>query len=261
MSKFKIINLMDKLFITCAVFLIIYGWLNFYLRDLWITFILSLIFSFSCLFVLNYFVEKKQGKALAIKKSIEEINNNFLAFRLYSKKEQLDLLNKILKLKYDTTLLDYGIIYKDENKKILLIISSDLDSIDNKNILSILSNYTNTKVDEILIVCNEVALNINKNIFKDKKIEFINKKTLYVDYFLKSNIYPEKNNINFSHQKLKFIDIVKNFFVPKKAKGYFFCGLILIFSSVILPYHFYYIIIGSTLLLFSVICKILHLIK
>ena len=242
MSKFKIINLMDKLFITCAVFLIIYGWLNFYLRDLWITFILSLIFSFSCLFVLNYFVEKKQGKALAIKKSAEEINNNFLAFRLCNEKKKLELLNKILKLKFDTTVLDFGIIYKHETKKILMLIASDFETIDNNNLLPILAKHSDTKVDEILIVCNEVSSNINKNIFNDKTIGFINKKALYVDYFLKSNIFPEKNNINFSHQKLKFIDIVKNFFVPKKAKGYFFCGLILIFSSLILPYHFYYII-------------------
>ena len=43
MSRFKIINLFDKIFVTSAIFLIIFAWINFYIRDLYTTFILSII--------------------------------------------------------------------------------------------------------------------------------------------------------------------------------------------------------------------------
>ena len=261
MSKFKIVNLIDKIFISTAVFLIIYGWINFYLKNLWITFILSLIFSFACIHVLNYFIQKKQNRITLSKKNVEEISKNFLAFQLYNTKKKLELLNKILSLKFNTTLFENTIIAKEENKKTLFVLATEFEIITSSIFINIISEYSDIKVNEIKIICNEVSNNINTTIFKDKSVSFINKNCLYYDYFLKSNLFPDISNINLSCYKLKFSDVLKNFFTPNKAKGYFTCGLILIFSSIILPYHFYYIIVGSTLLLFSIICKILPLIK
>ena len=92
-------------------------------------------------------------------------------------------------------------------------------------------------------------------------ILLITKEKLFIDYFSKYQIYPDESKINTSITKLKFKDILNGLFIPEKAKSYFFCGLILIFSSIILPYHLYYIIFGSLLLIFSIICKILPKIR
>ena len=100
MSKFKVINLIDKLFITCATFLIIYAWINFYLRDLWTTFILSLIFTFAILFVFSYFLNKKQTRINLNKKQLEEINTQFYVFKLNSTNQKLNLLKEILSKEY-----------------------------------------------------------------------------------------------------------------------------------------------------------------
>ena len=80
MSKFKIFNLFDKLFITVAIFLIAYAWINFYIRSLWITFVLSLIITFASVFVLYYFLNKKSSKVALSNKEKAEINKTFYIF-------------------------------------------------------------------------------------------------------------------------------------------------------------------------------------
>ena len=261
MSKFKIVNLIDRIFISCSTFLIIYAWINFYLRDLWTTFILSLIFSNAVLFVFYYFLNKKKNKQLSSLKEIENINTQFLIFKLNPLNKKLALLKEILSKEYNVIIKNKTISYTKENKKYLIILATNLDVIDNAKLVNLLDEFNKEDVDIIEIVCNETANNLNTNLFTNTQIKFITKKILYLDFFLKYNIFPDNTNINTKCIKLKFVDIVKNMFTPNKAKSYFFCGFILILSSIILPYHFYYIIVGSSLLLFSIICKVLPKIK
>ena len=96
MSKFYIINLLDKIFITSSIFLIIFAWINFYLRDLKISFILSLIFTFAVLFVFFYYLCKKNEKKHLTKLKIENVEKSYFAFKILSKFHQVELLNSML---------------------------------------------------------------------------------------------------------------------------------------------------------------------
>ena len=261
MSKFKIVNLFDKIFVSVSIFLIIYAWLNFYIRNLFSTFILSLIFSSAIIFVLYYFLNKKQERVKLSKKSTDEMNKSFLSFRLTPKKEKLDLLYQIFSREYETK-LDNGILsYVKDNKKHIVLIATHIDRINENELINLVDEFVNLDFDVIDIICQDVSQNINSNIFIDKKIVFLTKEKLYTDYFSKYSIFPDDSKIDTSITKLKFRDILKNFFLPEKARSYFFCGLILIFSSIILPYHIYYILFGSTLLIFAIVCKLLPKIK
>jgi len=130
-----------------------------------------------------------------------------------------------------------------------------LDTLTQNDLLSLLDEFLDVKTDVIDIVCNENKT-INTDIFTNKKIEIINKSTLY-NLFKLAEIYPEAKNLNLKSNKIHLKDIILSMFTPRKAKSYFLCGLVLIFSSIILPYHVYYVVVGSMLMLFSVICKIL----
>lgn len=261
MSKFKIVNLFDKIFVSVSIFLIIYAWLNFYIRNLFSTFILSLIFSSAIIFVLYYFLNKKQERVKLSKKSTDEMNKSFLSFRLTPKKEKLDLLYQIFSREYETK-LDNGILsYVKDDKKHIVLIATHIDRINENELINLVDEFVNLNFDVIDIICQDVSQNINSNIFIDKKIVFLTKEKLYTDYFSKYSIFPDDSKIDTSITKLKFRDILKNFFLPEKARSYFFCGLILIFSSIILPYHIYYILFGSTLLIFAIVCKLLPKIK
>ena len=261
MSKFKIINLLDKIFISVSVFLIIYAWINFYIRNLWSTFFLSIIFSSACVFVLYYFLNKKQEKINLNKKNTDKMNKCFLAFRLTPRKSKIDLLYQILSKENETKINNGILTYNKDNKKHIVIIATHIERINNNDLINLIDEFLDFDIDVIDIVCNSVCENIKTKIFIDKEILLITKEKLFIDYFSKYQIYPDESKINTSITKLKFKDILNGLFIPEKAKSYFFCGLILIFSSIILPYHLYYIIFGSLLLIFSIICKILPKIR
>ena len=254
MSKYKIVNLFDKLFITCTIFLIIYAWINFFIRDLISTFILSLIFSSGITFLIFYLFNKKNEKMLNNKKLLKVIETNFLAFRLLSKTEQLSLINSIVEKKFKTRILSNGIAFKKDNKTGIILIATQFEKISEYDFVNLLQGISS--VDFIEIICNDFDEKLNTKILNNININFVTKKQLYNEYFLKNLIFPNCEKLNIKIERKSFRQIAKYFFVPAKAKSYFICGLILIFSSIILPYQTYYLIFGSVLLIFSIICKL-----
>lgn len=257
MSKFKIINLFDKVFVSVAVFLIIYAWTNFYIRNLWSTFILSLIFSFAIVYLIFHLINSKTNKIISNKKTTEEIEKNFLCFRLLSKEKKICLIESILKHEYETSVDSNNLFYKKENKLHQIIFATHIKKLSNEDLINLIDEFQINNACEFDIICNEVEFNIKKQLFQNKNINFISKSMLFYDFFEKFKIFPDSSNINLSVTKFSFKDLIKNFFLPKKAKSYFFCGLILIFSSLILPYHTYYIFTGTILMIMSIVCKLI----
>jgi len=260
MSKFKVVNLIDKIFVSTATFLLIFAWINFYIRSLWPTFFLSLIFSFAILFLLYYFLGRKQEKITMSKKNTNEVLKYFSAFRLLSKNQKLELLNTILSHDFEVQIKNNVLYYTKNSNRHALIFFTSKDKFSDEDLFNEIENLSRENFDTLEIICNEHNVS-NTELFLNKKINIINKTKLYLEFFVRYNIFPNIEGINFSVSKLKFKDILKSFFVKEKAKSYFLCGLVLIFSNFILPYHFYYIIFGSILMLFSIICKLLPYFK
>ncbi len=261
MQKFKIIDLLDKLFISVCVFLLLYAWLNFYLRNLWLTFVLSTIFCFAIMFIFNYVTEKRNQKKNITKELQKEIDKNYYAFKLTPAKEKLAIINQILTKTCSTTLLNDAITYTLNNKTHLILFATKQTKLTQNEMLNLLENFLNIKVDIIEIVCEAKETNLTTEIYKDKEIKIIDKSALYLNYFKKEGIYPDCTNLMLERKKTPFKQVVLNFFTPEKAKGYFFCGLVLIFSSIMLPYHIYYLVFGSVLLMFSILCKVKSVFK
>lgn len=255
MSKYKLVNLFDKIFVTIAVFLIVYAWINFFIRSLQVTFVLSLVFTFGIVFLIFHFYNRKKEKSSNLKAYYKDIETCFVAFKLMSKSEQFYLLNSILSKEHKTRILQNSIVTKNNQSKQLYLFALENEKLNEYNFLTLLQGVKN--VDIINIICADFENNINTKILKDVKINFINKKTLYDQFFLKHNTYPNKDFLHTKSEHKKLKDVAKNFFIPKRAKAFFFSGLILIFSSIILPYHTYYLIFGTTLLIFSIVCKLL----
>jgi len=255
MSKFKIINLIDKVFITTAVFLIVYAWINFFIRNLWTTFLLSIIFTSALTFLLFYFLNRRQEKKSNQKNKQKAVNENFLAFRLMNKNQQLNLLCEIINKETICTQNNDCLTFYKEGKKHQLIVASHIEKLNQFELENLLQNLEkDTQI--FIVICNEILNNLNTKILNNLEIKFVMKNELFNDFFCKQNIYPDCSNLRVEKTKIKFRDLIKNFFVPSKAKSYFLCGLVLIFSSIILPFHTYYLIFGSVLLLFSIICKL-----
>ena len=247
MSKFKFINLIDKIFVTVV---------NFYIRSLTTTFILSLIFSFAIVYLLYFVLDKKKEKANISITHADAINKNFFAFKMLTKQDKNKLLKSILEKEHQTKLTANKLTFVKDNKTHLIIICCFIDNITQNDVYNLISEHLTKQIDVVDIIGNNFSLT-NTKIFKNIEINLIDKRQLYDDYFLKYGIYPDDSNLEKNINKLKLKDVFKQMFLPNKAKSYFFCGLILIFSSIILPYHVYYLIFGSMLMLFAIICKIL----
>ena len=256
MSRFRIINLLDKIFVSCAIFLIVFAWLNFYVRNIPLTFFLSLIFSFALCFILFYIYNNKQTKIKLTKKDAEEIDLNFLAFSLLSTKDKLNLIKTIIEKTTSTSIIKNVIYFEKEGRQTALVVATEFEKLSNHNLVNILSNLPKEKLNEIQIIINANEPNLNLRILKNCNIKLITKLELLNNFFKPSNIYPDKENLNtnFTHQTWK--NLLKNLFLPQKAKSYFLCGFILILSGIILPFHVYYLITGTILLFFSILCKI-----
>ena len=136
MSKFKIVNIIDKVFITTAIFLIIYAWVNFYIRDLWATFFLSLIFSFGCVFLLLHFLTKKQEKNFLSKEHQKKVEENFFAFRLMNKNEKLSLLKSIFSLHGNTYIKNGNLIVKTENETSQIISATHIEKLTQNELIN-----------------------------------------------------------------------------------------------------------------------------
>lgn len=250
MSKFKIINLIDKLFITICVFLLCFAWINFYIKNITLTFIVSLITCFSICFLLFYFSNKKQTKIKEAKATQEEIEKTFLSFKLLPNAKKEAIISTI----YQTnTKTENGFLKKDDN---LYYIENSIDLLDENKFFNIIAEARNFEFNNIYIICKESTKQLNLNILKNKKIYIISKTELF-NLLKGNNIKLDIDNINLTPNKISLKELCLNLFAENKAKSYFICGLVLLFSSVILPYNFYYIIFGSMLMLFAIICKLL----
>lgn len=256
MSRFKIVNLIDKVFVSCAIFLIIFAWLNFYVRNISLTFFLSLVFSSAICYILFYFYHNKQNKISLTKKEAEEIDLNFLAFSLLSTKEKLNLIKTILEKTTATSIIKNVIYFENEGKQTALIVATEFEKLSNHNLVNMLCNLPKEKLNEIQLIINNAEPNLNLKILKNCNIKLITKFDLYNNFFKANNVYPEKENLNTNVTKQTWQNLLKNLFLPQKAKPYFLCGFVLILSSIILPFHVYYLIAGTILLFFSILCKI-----
>ena len=255
MSKFKLVNTFDNLFIVLSIFLISYAWINFYLHSLWLSFFLILIFTGSICVVLHFFLSKKNNKKILTNKTLKEIETNFFAFQLMSQKNQVLLIKSTLKDCKNILTFNNFLTYEKDNKKHLLTLDVLSPTTDDK-LIKILSDFADADFDVLEIVNLKNETTIPLNILKEKTIKFIDKSSLYSNHFLPAQKYPNKTQINYSESKLKFNEILKNFLQRKKAKSYFLCGIILLFSSLIFPFSAYYVVMGSTLLFFSIMCII-----
>lgn len=256
MSKFKIINLLDNLFLTIASFLIIFAWVNFYIRNLWISFIFGIIFTFAVMVLFQYLFSKKQTKIKLKNENLKNINDSFFAFRILPKSSKIKLLSSCFDEGNTVSQFDDYLLINSSGKISLIIFSTHQERLEQPDLYKILESIENVHHDKIIIICETYNPNIKLKLFSNKEIELVNKEKLYHDYFVKFNQFPPTQNINKEVYKFDFIDFLKAFFIPQKSKSFFICGLILLFSSFILPYNYYYIVVGSMLIMFSIICKL-----
>jgi hypothetical protein len=206
------------------------------------------------MFLFTYLTNNKLKRKETTKEYLNDVDEKFLAFKLLPIKEKYKFLELMISQKHEVV-NKQNFTYQKEKIIHQIIVATEHEKITQNTLVSLLQNLENeTQIFEI--ICNESDPNLSLKLLKNVSIKIITKKTLYDEFFNTYFMFPDCSNLNTEKQPLNFKKIFKNFFLPNKSKSYFLCGLILIFSSIILPYHYYYLITGSLLLIFSIICKL-----
>lgn len=254
MSRFRIVNIFDKVFVSCCVFLITYAWFNFFIRNLWFSFFASLVLSSAILFLSFYLLEKKNTKKCLSKKRIEDIEKTFLGFKLMPLIEKLNLIKSIISENSNAELFEDSILIKSGQELHQIFVTTTEKFLSEQSFFNILEKRQKN-IKKLYIICENFNTNLNINLVSNLDIQIVDKTIFFDEYISNSSVLIDTSILNYKTKKT-IKQMCKNFFIPIKSKQYFFCGLILIFSSLILPYKTYYLICGTLLLTFAILCKL-----
>lgn len=245
----------DEIFKTIIIFFIS---LVFY-RAMMLSFTLCLILASITtviLAIIFYFVRTKRYAKKKLKISeMKQIENIKEQFSYASQSE----INKFFK-----ELFKAEINYKKElvidNKKTLILPLFDKDILDINDLKKIYRENKNRHIQKIIILCNnysEDCISLIKN-FKIIEYQIFNISDLYIEYLHPQNQFPTFAIEKLPKEKLTLKKIKKYAFNRSKAKTYFFCGLILLFSSYFVPIRIYYLIFASLMFISALLCFILN---
>ncbi len=249
MSKFKLINILDKVFVCFVLFLIVFALVQFFVGGFGLSLFLSLLVTASILCVFYFFKHKISSKKELAKSTAFEIENCYLNFSMMSKTQQLNLIKKFVPTDNCPIVKSNHIDCKNQ---IIVVIQSSKE-IDKSSFIDCIKNCLGTQ-KEIVVFAHSYSSD-TKEFAKmlNKKIVLLDKNNFYL--LCKNNKIIFKNNFK-NIEKIKLKDIFVNFFDKKHTKGFFFSGFVLIFTSFIIPFQNYYLFFGIILLIFSLICKV-----
>lgn len=249
MSRFKAINILDTLFVCVSVLLIVFSLIQFFVGSFLLSLLLAIVVTASLIFIYKAIKNKINTKKQLNEKEKQDTELYFYNFALLPQNKQLAIIKKFVPSSKNPIIKSRHV---ECDGKIILF-SSALKDMDKCSFIELAKSFLNTKKEIVIFAYNysketiDLAENLNNSLTLLDKNNF---------YLLCKN-----NNINFKNKnknnpKIKIKDIFINFFNKKHAKGYFFSGLLLIFTSFIIPFKNYYLFFGIILLIFSIICRI-----
>lgn len=244
MKKIKLSGILDFIFGTSFVFLICFIWARYFLHNQTLSILLCAVVTF-CIVGLFYFVRRKKVlKNLVGKTDLEEAHNIATHFLLCTKpetiKEFYNILSKtnIVKIKGDMLLTE----------KVAIRPLYNSTEITDKDVLDSFAKIKNTSIEKLIICCQSANAKAREiaNIISDKKI------VIYTEYDAYKNIFkpvgfkvespkkPEK--LKTKQRFLKYGQIALN---KTRTKSYLMVSVILLFSSFVLRYNVYYLIVST----------------
>lgn len=253
MSKFKFVNIIDTIFLSFATFLIIFAWVQFFVKNLLLSLFISAILAIATILTIRFFKNKKYlAKQSEIANSANLIRFK-LAIQTLPNTKLATIIKNLIPAKYFAKSVKGDIVFNKQDNVHAFTFYYSAQLTDTK----LLELIKTKKCDRLVVFCssfNQDAKLIS-SAFKDKKIELVDLEQLY-HIFNKHNIHIDTTNIDLNKSKISILDILKNSISRNKSKGYFLSGLILLFTSIIIPYKIYYVIFSSILFLLSLLCRL-----
>lgn len=250
MSKSKLALLIDNLFCSIFIFAIIFVWVRRITKNAILSLIFSISISLTAFIVILYHSLKKhsqQNTNISNKKFIDECIN----FLVYTPKNTY--INYIENLFSATHVNSYT--FKTKTFYLYINLKHESTDIDFQNLVEII-NKDNTENFKIFLITKSTSKSfedlVQNSPYKLTPIPISSLKKLMEQ----KKFYPiTSDNPKAKNKKqllLKYKNKITNL-SRKDFKNLFITGLSLLFISLITPYSFLYLLIGSVLLILSII--------
>lgn len=249
MKKFQIMNIVNMLFRLTIIFLICLVWCRYFIKTLWISITVTCILTILIDFIFHFFNKRKHGK-IQIKKEeqnlIEEYTNTFI---FSTQQQNLQFFNELAATKHSSKIYGGKVIINHTNIKIALFTCFSFKDFTTDNLVEI---YNKCKNVNRIIVCTNTVEDKAYSLAKTLNIETIilDKESVYTKLLKQYNYFPHTTSLK-TAEKTKINDVLSYALNKNRTKGYFFSSIVLLFSSLIVPYKLYYVIFASLLLVLS----------
>ena len=196
------------------------------------------------------FSDKKLNKKLLKKSDQDRAQAILNHFAVTKESETADFFESVF-AKADTKFIrkDNRLIIAEQNAAVFFKFSFEPLSVEN-----ILSIYREFGGGKIIILTAAKSENAEKYLPAFENLEIVTGEQVYL-LLKKYDIYPALNEKEIKAEN-KFKSILKAVFARDKAKKFAFFGFSMLLFSLIIPFPLYYIIMGSLLLIISIICRI-----
>lgn len=256
MSKFKIFQVLDTVFKTTIIFLIAFAWTNFYIDSLWLVFLLSILITIFVNYILRFLFNKRSSKKQSESMQLQQIEMSNISIQLKTDYEKTRYLSTLITGENKKVHKSY-ISYSKNQKKKILTYYYKTSVLDEYILLNIINDYL-SKADEIVILCTSYSDKAKKfaTSITNHKIILLNKTETYEHLFSQNISTLQSDLITEKATKITFKDFWQKFSSKNNAKKFFLSGVLLLLVSIIIPYSVYYIVFGSLLMIFALVCFI-----
>ena len=251
MIKSKLAIIIDSFFISLAIMLIIFLWLNRFIKNAILSVFFSIIISILAFIVVFKIFKKRQHLNISSNSNSKYIQNCMLYLQILDDESYIKFFERLLCATHISNFL-----FKVNNSYVYINIKYrvyDRDFITINNTLSCLST-TNMNIYFITQFYDESFQNLLKILPLEINTVSPNILTKIME---QKNIFPipkeEKQKTSFKIQAKNYVS-KKVILSKKQFKHLFFSGLSLLFFSLFIPYSFLYLLTGSIMLIFSIFC-------
>ncbi len=252
MSKFRFINLIDTIFISLTTFLIIFAWVQFFVKNITLSLMLACLLAIGIIVGIKMLKNRKIERYESSNLQSVELAKFKIAIQTLPSIKVSSILKKLVPKNLSPTTKKGDIVFtKDYKTNLYTFYCSEI--LTESKLLEIIKTKN---ADILTIFCvgyDQTAELISKSI-TNIKIKLITLDQLY-KICNENNIKLNTEHIDLNSHKIHIKDILKGFITPNKSKGYFISGLVVLFTSLIIPYRIYYVVFSTILFALSIVCK------
>lgn len=256
MKHFNIFKTFDVFFRIVVIFLICFVWCRYFINNLWISLIITAILTLSIDFLIKFVLNKKNKKQKAKIDEQETIQNYINSFIFSDDSFCVNFFSELAKQKHNVIKKSKFIQIEHTCNRVILYPYFVYRDFNVDDLICILNKVKSLYPAKIVICTNKIdplALKLSSKL--PIKTIILDAIDTYNSLLVKYNYYPPLTKLSdTSKPTMKyFLSYALN---KKRTKGYFIASLFLLFSSFLVPYKIYYVIMSSILLMLSFISYI-----